>query len=148
MQFSESRINTRWIIVFVSFLIVSLILWNTYSFFQIFKKQERDKMEQWAAAQKALDAADINADASLPYLIIESAEIPIILTEKGSIINSVRIDEDIKKNKTKLPRPTQNPRGQRKGEYRVVSMYLSCHPNRRIQILHQDRGCYRYRRRW
>ena len=102
MQFSESRINTRWIIVFVSFLIVSLILWNTYSFFQIFKKQERDKMEQWAAAQKALDAADINADASLPYLIIESAEIPIILTEKGSIINSVRIDEDIKKNKTKL----------------------------------------------
>jgi len=45
MQFSESRITTRWIIVFVSFLIVSLILWNTYSFFQIFKEEERIKME-------------------------------------------------------------------------------------------------------
>ena len=37
MQFSEKRNFTRWIIIMASFVIVVLILWNTYSFFQIFK---------------------------------------------------------------------------------------------------------------
>jgi signal transduction histidine kinase len=99
MQFSESRITTRWIIVFVSFLIVSLILWNTYSFFQIFKEEERVKMQHWAEAQNSLNNADINADMTLPALIIQSANIPIIQTENDSIINAVNIDDDVKKNK-------------------------------------------------
>ncbi len=102
MQFSESRITTRWIIVFVSFLIVSLILWNTYSFFQIFKEEERVKMEHWAEAQKSLNNADINADITLPALIIQSANIPIIQTENDSIINTLNIDDDILKNKEQL----------------------------------------------
>ena len=102
MQFSENRITTRWVIVFVSFLIVSLILWNTYSFFQIFKEEERVKMEHWAEAQKSLNTADINADITLPALIIQSANIPIIQTENDSIINTLNIDEDIIKNKERL----------------------------------------------
>ena len=102
MQFSENRITTRWVIVFVSFLIVSLILWNTYSFFQIFKEEERVKMEHWAEAQKSLNTADINADITLPALIIQSANIPIIQTENDSIINTLNIDEDIIKNKAQL----------------------------------------------
>lgn len=102
MQFSESRITTRWIIVFVSFLIVSLILWNTYSFFQIFKEEERVKMEHWAEAQKSLNNADINADITLPALIIQSANIPIIQTENDSIINTLNIDDDVLKNKEQL----------------------------------------------
>ena len=102
MQFSENRITTRWVIVFVSFLIVSLILWNTYSFFQIFKEEERVKMEHWAEAQKSLNTADINADITLPALIIQSANIPIIQTENDSIINTLNIDEDIIKNKEQL----------------------------------------------
>ena len=36
MQFSEKRNLTRWIIIISSFLIASLILWNTYVFFQTF----------------------------------------------------------------------------------------------------------------
>ncbi|MFM9825434.1 sensor histidine kinase [Flavobacterium sp.] len=102
MQFSKSRITTRWIIVFVSFLIVSLILWNTYSFFQIFKEEERIKMEHWAEAQKSLNNADINADITLPALIIQSANIPIIQTENDSIINTLNIDDDVLKNKVQL----------------------------------------------
>ncbi len=102
MQFSESRISTRWIIVFISFLIVSLILWNTYSFFQIFKEEERVKMQHWAEAQKSLNTADINADITLPALIIQSANIPIIQTENDSIINTLNIDEDVLKNKEQL----------------------------------------------
>ena len=61
MQFSEKRNLTRWVIIISSFLIASLILWNTYSFFQIFKEEERNKMELWATAQKSLINATLDA---------------------------------------------------------------------------------------
>jgi two-component system, sporulation sensor kinase D len=102
MQFSKNRNTTRWVIIFASFLIISLILWNTYTFFQIFKNEERIKMEHWAEAQKSLNNADINADITLPALIIRSANIPIIQTEKDSIINTLNIDEDVLKNEMRL----------------------------------------------
>ncbi len=36
MTFSSNRNLIRWIIIFSSFIIVSLILWNTYVFFMLF----------------------------------------------------------------------------------------------------------------
>jgi two-component system, sporulation sensor kinase D len=102
MQFSERRNTTRWIIIFVSFLIISLILWNTYTFFQIFKNEERLKMNLWAQAQKTLINAGENTDVELPLQIFsDNTSIPIILTENDSIINTVNIDEAIVKNKKK-----------------------------------------------
>jgi hypothetical protein len=102
MQFSEKRNITRWFIILASFFIISLILWNTYSFFQIFKNEERVKMENWALAQKKVNSEDPNADVELPLQIIEKASIPIIVTEKDSIINTKNIDSEILKNKVKL----------------------------------------------
>lgn len=104
MQFSERRNTTRWIIIITSFVIVLLILWNTYSFFQIFKNEERVKMQNWALAQKKLNSVDPNADVDveLPFQIIQEATIPIIVTEKDSIINTNNIDPDIEKDKVKL----------------------------------------------
>lgn len=104
MQFSEKRNLTRWIIIMASFVIVILILWNTYSFFQIFKDEERVKMQNWALAQKKINSADPNADVDmeLPFQIIQEPNIPIIVTEKDSIINTNNIDSDILKDKTKL----------------------------------------------
>ncbi len=102
MQFSDRRNMTRWIIIATSFVIVSLILWNTYSFFQIFKTAERNKMELWAQAQKTLINSDINADISLPLKIIQNANIPIIVTQNNKIINDNNIDESIKKDSVKL----------------------------------------------
>ena len=93
MQFSENRNTWRWIIIFVSFIIVVLILLNTYSFFQIFKNEERVKMEQWAEAQKTLQNADLNTDIELSLKIIQNAAIPIMVIENDSIKNSVNIDE-------------------------------------------------------
>lgn len=102
MQFSERRNTTRWIIIFASFLIISLILWNTYTFFQIFKNEERLKMNLWAKAQKTLINAGENTDVELPLQIFSNnTSIPIILTEKDSIINTVNIDDAIVKNKSK-----------------------------------------------
>jgi len=102
MQFSDKRNSTRWVIILASFLIVTLILWNTYSFFQIFKNEERVKMQNWALAQKKNNSLDPNADVELPLQIIQSATIPIIVTEKDSIVNTNNIDPDIEKNKVKL----------------------------------------------
>jgi len=104
MQFSEKRNITRWIIIMASFVIVSLILWNTYTFFQIFKNEERVKMELWAESLKTFNNANPETDdIALPLKIMSNNKtIPIILTEKGEIINHTNIDENISNDKAKL----------------------------------------------
>ena len=47
----SNRNLLRWIIIIASFAIISLILWNTYDFFQRFKAEERVKMKTWSVAQ-------------------------------------------------------------------------------------------------
>ena len=102
MQFSERRNTTRWVIIFASFLIISLILWNTYTFFQIFKNEERIKMNLWAMAQKTLNNAGENTDVELPLQIFSNnTSIPIIVTENQRIINTVNIDDAIVENDRK-----------------------------------------------
>ncbi|MGL2962904.1 sensor histidine kinase [Flavobacterium sp. RSB2_4_14] len=103
MQFSEKRNVTRWIIIMASFVIVSLILWNTYTFFQIFKNEERLKMELWANAQKTLINANENTDVDLPLQIFNNnTTIPAILIENKKIINHTNIEENITKDEKKL----------------------------------------------
>jgi len=104
MQFSERRNFTRWIIIIASFVIVTLILWNTYTFFQIFKSEERIKMELWAESLKTFNNANPETDdIALPLKIMSNNKtIPIILTEKGEIINHTNIEENIANDKIKL----------------------------------------------
>ncbi len=105
MFFSDRRNATRWFIILVSFLIISLILWNTYTFFQIFKNEERLKMNLWAKAQKTLINADENTDVELPLQIFSTnSSIPIILTENNKIINTVNIEDKIIKSKSESAR--------------------------------------------
>jgi len=103
MQFSEKRNLTRWIIIISSFLIASLILWNTYIFFQIFKEEERNKMELWATAQQSLKNANEFSDIELPLFILQNNKsIPLILTDaKGKILSSANV-ETIEKDSLKL----------------------------------------------
>ena len=110
MQFSEKRNLTRWIIIMASFVIVILILWNTYSFFQIFKEAERVKMELWAESLKTFNNAEPNTDEmKLPLLIMSNNKtIPIILTENGKIINQRNIDESTVINKEKFQQALEN----------------------------------------
>lgn len=95
MQFSEKRNLTRWIIIISSFLIASLILWNTYVFFQTFKEEERNKMELWATAQKTLMNSDVDTEIELPTFIIENNKnIPLILTDiNGKILSNLNLGE-------------------------------------------------------
>lgn len=104
MQFSERRNVTRWIIILASFIIISLILWNTYTFFQIFKNEERSKMQLWAKAQLSLLKADLeNDNVDLNLEVFQSnTTIPVIITENNAIINNANIDEPILKDSLKL----------------------------------------------
>lgn len=104
MQFSDKRSTTRWVIIIASFIIVSLIMWNTYSFFQIFKNEERVKMEHWALAQKKINSDDINVDLELPLALIQNPRIPIVLALNDSIIDTNGIDESVIKDKEQLER--------------------------------------------
>ena len=63
MIFTKHRNLIRWIIVVASFMIISLILWNTYVFFQNFKAEERSKMENWSFAQTdLLNTSDLEGE--------------------------------------------------------------------------------------
>ncbi|RXR24096.1 sensor histidine kinase [Flavobacterium stagni] len=112
MQFTDRRAVTRWIIIATSFLIVVLILWNTYSFFQIFKEEERVKMNQWALAQKKMAAADLDADIELPFEIIQNAHIPIMVTQQGKIVNHINIDPSIEKDSLQMRALLENLKSQ------------------------------------
>jgi hypothetical protein len=103
MQFSDSRNVTRWILISLSFVIISLILWNTYSFFQIFKEEERMKMELWANAHKSLMTANLDTEIELPSFILENNKnIPLILTNsEGKIISTLNLG-DIENDTTKV----------------------------------------------
>ena len=74
MKLSSNRSVLNWIVILVSFLIVSLILWNTYRFFQKFKEEERIKMENFSEAQRELvKTQDLDGNISdLPLKIIQS----------------------------------------------------------------------------
>jgi hypothetical protein len=73
-----------------------MILWNTYVFFQIFKNEERLKMELLATAQKTLINADENTELDLPLKIFSNnTTIPIMVMENDSIINTINIEDKI-----------------------------------------------------
>jgi signal transduction histidine kinase len=84
--------------ILVSFIIVALILWNTYTFFQKFKKAERAKMEIHGEAIKELRTVSIeelNQNISeLPLKIISrTKDIPFILVgADGNIKGSNNLD--------------------------------------------------------
>jgi len=92
--FSNTLLFKR-VAIAVSFVIVTLILWNTYTFFQKFKTEERVKMEILAEAQKEIGSiSDLNASVTLPLKVIENNNsIPMILVdEKGDILYSQNLD--------------------------------------------------------
>jgi hypothetical protein len=86
----------RWIIVIASFIIISLILWNTYIFFQNFKAEERNKMQNWSAAQTEFiktDTNNTNLDLTLQILNSNKTTPMIAVNKDGSIGTFNNVDE-------------------------------------------------------
>lgn len=95
MIFTEYRNTFRWVIIAASFIIVSIILWKTYEFFQHFKEEERVKMETWSFAQADLiKMNNLDEDNDLPLKIISSnSTTPMILVHENGSYDYNNIDE-------------------------------------------------------
>lgn len=88
--FSNTLLFKR-ITILVSFVIVTLILWNTYTFFQKFKQAERAKMEIHGEAIKelnteSLEELDKNISALPLNIISRTKDIPFILVDSDGQI--------------------------------------------------------------
>lgn len=99
MALTVNRNFIRSAFVIISLLIVSLISWNTYVFFQKFKAEERVKMQNWSFAQiditKNLESNNNEDIGELPLQIISSNQTtPMITVSKRGEINHNNIDED------------------------------------------------------
>lgn len=94
---SNKKEILRWISIGLAFIALLAILWNTYSFFQMYKEEERFKMNIWAEASSTLDHAKFDTNLDLILLILtENRTIPIIqTTAKDSIISTTNIDDKI-----------------------------------------------------
>ncbi len=84
MQFNPKNKTSNIILLIASFVIVSLILWNTNSFFKKFKEEERHKMEIWATAHSTLLSTPLDADpGDLPLKVFQNnISTPMILVNK------------------------------------------------------------------
>jgi len=88
MNFNPKNKTSNFILLIASFVIVSLILWNTNSFFKKFKEEERLKMEIWATAQSEFQQSSEDADLGNLHLKVfqNNTSTPMILVNKdGSV---------------------------------------------------------------
>lgn len=104
MLFSKYRHLTRWIIVVASFGIISLILWNTYVFFQKFKIEEQSKLDIWAAAYQEINSnpLDENVNPLVDKVFTSEITNPMFVYHDGSVLISNNIDETILKEKASI----------------------------------------------
>ena len=95
MIFTEYKNTFRWIMIAASFIMVSLILWKTYEFFQHFKEEEDVKMDIWSSAQKEMSkTSDLEQDiGELTIEILKSNKTtPMILVNKYGDVDYRNID--------------------------------------------------------
>lgn len=88
MNFNPKNKISNIFLLIGSFVVVSLILWNTNSFFKQFKEEERLKMEIWATAQSEFLQYSENVDLGSLHLKVfqNNTSTPMILINKdGSI---------------------------------------------------------------
>tara|TARA_B100000768_G_scaffold71878_1_gene68879 strand:- start:9505 stop:10656 length:1152 start_codon:yes stop_codon:yes gene_type:complete len=105
MKISSKQHVLRWVMIVVSFLIISLILWNTYRFFQKFKEEERIKMENFSQAQIELGKViDLNGNISdFPLKIIQSnTTTPMIIKTSEGKFQSKNIQQLLNNNQEYL----------------------------------------------
>lgn len=106
MAIPTNKNALRWTIIIASFIIISLILWNTYIFFQNFKAEERSKMQIWSSAYTDInESTNLNEDiGGLPLEIIQSNKTtPMILTDAdGNVLSSSNVPEGVALDTMKL----------------------------------------------
>ncbi|WP_439132258.1 sensor histidine kinase [Polaribacter sp.] len=136
MKFFSNTLIFKRITILVSFVIVALILWNTYTFFQKFKQAERDKMEIHGEAIKELNTESIEEldknISGLPLSIISrTKDIPFIL---------VNADGKIKGSNNLNPKKENDP------EYLKAQLEIMKSQNQPIRVDYLGKTDYIYYR--
>ena len=96
MNFNPKKKTSNFILLAAAFAIVSLILWNTNSFFKKFKEEERLKMEIWATAQSELlqYSEDIDMGNLTIKVLQNNTSTPMILVNKDGSVKTNNIPDD------------------------------------------------------
>ena len=104
MNFTSNKNIFRWIMIVAAVLITSLILWNTYDFFQQLKENERKNIREFAIAQKDLDNQNLNAELGELGLtvITNTSTVPMIVVNNKGQITSNNLPEHIQQDSLKL----------------------------------------------
>ncbi|MEX0291306.1 MAG: PAS domain-containing sensor histidine kinase [Flavobacteriaceae bacterium] len=97
MNFNPKRKTSNIFLLIASFVIVSLILWNTNSFFRKFKEEERYKMEIWATAQSEFLSMPADADpGNLTLRVFQNnTSTPMILVNRDGTIKTNNIPAEL-----------------------------------------------------
>lgn len=96
MNFNPKSKTSNFILLAAAFIIVSLILWNTNSFFKKFKEEERLKMEIWATAQSEFQQSSEDTDLGNLHLKVfqNNKSTPMILVNKDGSIKTNNIPSE------------------------------------------------------
>jgi len=97
MKFNSKKKTSNIVLLIASFVIVSLILWNTNSFFRKFKEEERNKMEIWASSQSEFLSLPKDADPGILYIEIaqKNKSTPMILVNKDGSVRVKNIPNEM-----------------------------------------------------
>ncbi|GHC46173.1 sensor histidine kinase [Ulvibacter litoralis] len=112
---------TRWVFIFSSLCIIGLILWNTYSFFNQLKENERTKMQIWATAQTELQNDDKDAvisDTSLEVIKANTTTPMLVYSHREQIYTERNLD----KRDVNTPEKIENLVVQFKSEYKPIEI--------------------------
>lgn len=92
---NKTKNISNWVLVFFSLITISIILWNTFLFFQKFKIEERSKMEIWSLAQTELTKSLENDNISNLTLEVlkNNSTTPMIKVNKNGEIEYNNIDD-------------------------------------------------------
>ena len=101
MKWIESLKNKQSLFSLIGLILILLIIWNGFLFYDLIKEDEQQRMEIWTAAQESLNKASVNdasKDLSLELEIIKSNDnIPMIITnENDNILSTYNLPKNIK----------------------------------------------------
>ena len=112
---------TRWFFIIASFFIIGLILWNTFTFFNQLKDNERAKMQIWAAAQTELQNDDKDAvisETSLEVIKSNTTTPMIVYSHKDSVYT----ERNINKKKVNTLKKKENLVADFSSEYQPIEI--------------------------
>jgi anti-sigma regulatory factor (Ser/Thr protein kinase) len=106
MNFTPNKNIYRWIMISAAVVITSLILLNTYSFFQQLKENERRNIKEFGIAATDLQNQPLNANlGDLGITVMaNTTSVPMIVVNYKGEISSRNLPEEIERDTIKLKR--------------------------------------------